>query len=191
MTTETIQILPINHKDKYSQIDGLPISNIVLASHIPLILYGHHVPSIEDLSCNMINVKATCKGSLQIATIPPEADIYIYEESQGDYILRSIKTGTMSYPSTISDIECTSSTRSNKFKLSLYGYVDVEGYLDIIDRTVYQLYIIMERSTVTEFGMGDFFIPALAIGSLMFFLFGEDKNKSKKKYYDKYKEIYE
>jgi hypothetical protein len=166
-------------------------------SHIPLISSGQSdsssVPSIEDLACNMINVKSACKGSLQIATIPPEADIYIYEgsESQGHYVLQSVKTGTMNYPSIISDIECTSSTRSNKFKLSLQGYVDVEGILDITDGTVYILYIIMEKGAATELG-GNFLIPGLAIGSFMFFLFGGAKRKRKQfEDYDKYKEIYE
>jgi hypothetical protein len=177
----------MSQKSTYFPIgdNNLTIQNIIYMSHVPL------DPPIEDLACNMINVRATCKGSLQVATIPNGADIYIYEESQGDYVLRGVKTGTMNYPSTIPDIECTSSTRSNKFKLSLDGYIDVEGILDITNENAYQLYIIMERSTVTTLGGEDFLIPALAIGSFMFFLFGDNKKKHKKEYYDKYKEIYE
>lgn len=191
MTTETLRILPMSQTSTYFPIDVLPTSNVVYTSRIPLALHGLLAPSIEDLSCHKVNIKATCKGSLQIATIPPQADIYIYEEIHGDYVLRTEKTGTMSNPSIINDIECTSPTRSNKFKLTLAGYVDIEGMLDITDGTVYQLYIIMEKCAVTEFGGGNLLIPALAIGGLMFFLLGGDKAKHKFEYYDKYKEIYE
>lgn len=151
--------------------------NIIRTSHIPTISM---TPIIEDLACNIINVRATCKGSLQIATIPPQADIYIYEEIYRDYILRTEKTGTMIYPTIINDIECTGPTRSNKFKLTLPGYVDIEGMLDITDGTVYQLYIIMEKCTVKEFGE-DFLISALAIGGIILLLFGRDKEKHKLK----------
>jgi hypothetical protein len=169
----------------------LPIDpNIIYVSHVPLISSGLFAPSVEDLSCNMINVKATCKGALQIATTPHQANIYIYEEIHGDYILRTEKTGTMLNPSVITDMECTGPTRSNKFKLTLAGYVDVEGILDITDGTVYQLYMIMEKCAITESG-GDFLIPALVIGGIMLFLLGEDKRQHKLEDYDKYKEIYE
>lgn len=172
----------------YSSIDSLSTHNVIYESHIPLI----SVPLIEDLSCHGIRIRATCTGSLQIATTPSGADIYIYEESVGDYILTSVQTGTMISPSTINDIECTSPTRSNKFKLTLPGYVDVEGWLDITDGNIYQLYIIMEKCTtpgVSE--MGGWLIPALAIGSLFFFLFGGEERKHRKLDYEKYKEIYE
>jgi hypothetical protein len=139
----------------------------------------------------MINVKATCKGSLQIATIPPQADIYIYEEIHGDYVKRTEKTGTMISPSVIADIECTGPTRSNRFKLTLPGYVNVEGILDITDGTIYQLYIIMEGYTATGLGQENLLIPALAIGGLMLFLAGGIDTKHKFGDYDKYKEIYE
>jgi hypothetical protein len=172
------------------QIGDLPSPNIIYESHRPLNLSGLSAPSIEDLSCNMINVKATCKGSLQIATIPPQADIYIYEEIQGNYVLRTEKTGTMINPSIITDIECTGPTRSNKFKLTLSEYVDVEGILDITDGTIYQLYIIMEKCSITEFGQGDFLIPALVVGGFMLLLLGGDKKRQKFEDYDKYKEIY-
>jgi hypothetical protein len=186
MTTETM-----NQTNTHFPIDSLSIPNVIYTSHVPLIPSDLSTQSIEDLACNMINVKATCKGSLQIATIPPQADIYIYEEIHGDYILRTEKTGTMISPSVITDIECTGPTRSNKFKLTLTGYVDVEGILDITDGTIYQLYIIMEKCAITEFGGGGFLIPALAIGGLMFLLLGGDKTKHKFEDYDKYKEIYE
>ncbi len=163
--------------------------NIIYESHIPLTL----VPTIEDLSCNDIRVKAVCKGLLQIATAPSGADIYIYEEIQGDYVLTGVQTGTLISPSTINDIECTGPTRSNKFKLTLPGYVDVEGWLDITDGNIYQLYIIMEKCTtpvVSE--AGGWLMPALAIGSLFFLLFGgEERKRRKLEYYEKYKEIYE
>jgi hypothetical protein len=175
----------------YLPICSVPTPNIIYVSHIPLISSGQLAPSVEDLSCNMINVKAICKGALQIATIPDQANIYIYEEIHGDYILRTEKTGTMSNPTIINDIECTGPTRSNKFKLTLAEYVDIEGMLDITDGTVYQLYIIMEKCAITKFGQGDYLIPALAIGGFMFFLLGGDKTKHKFEYYDKYKEIYE
>lgn len=200
MIEEINQTLPIGHKDIYLPFlpkiydVTLPTQNIIYASHIPLILSGQDVPSIEDLSCNMIRVKATCKGSLQIATIPPYADIYIYEEIQGDYVLRTEKTGTMEDPTIINDIECTGPTRLNKFKLKFPGYVDVEGMLDITDGTIYILYIIMEtcpETEVTQFGGENLLIPALAAVGLMFFLFGGDKKKRKFEDYDKYKEIYE
>lgn len=186
MTVETM-----NQTNANFPIDSLSIPNIIYTSHTPLISSGSLVPSIEDLACNMINVRATCKGSLQIATIPSQADIYIYEEIQGNYVLRTEKTGTMTSPTIITDIECTGLSRSNKFKLTLPGYVDVEGILDITDGTIYQLYIIMEKCAITELGGGDLLIPALAIGGLMFFLFGGDRRKNKKVDYDKYKEIYE
>jgi hypothetical protein len=169
----------INQGSAHLPIYSLPNLNIIYESHI------------EDLACNMINVKATCKGSLQIATTPSQADIYIYEEIDGDYVLRTEKTGTMISPSIITDIECTGPTRSNKFKLTFPGYVDVEGILDITDGTIYQLYIIMEKCTATELGRGDFLVPALAIGGFMLFLLGKDKRKRKPEDYDKYKEIYE
>lgn len=173
-------------------IDRSPNHNIIYTSRVPLILSDLSPPSIEDLSCHKVNIKAICKGSLQIATTPPQADIYIYEETYGDYILRTEKTGTMISPSIITDIECTGPTRSNKFKLTFPGYVDVEGMLDITDGTIYQLYIIMEKCAVTELGQGDFLIPALAFGGLMLFLLWGDKRKHKKpEDYDKYKEIYE
>lgn len=198
MTKEITQTLPMDHKDTYPLFSTydiiLPIQNIIYASHIPSISHDQQIPSIEDLSCNMIHVKATCKGSLQIATIPPQADIYIYEEIQGDYVIRTEKTGTMNHPVIIDDIECTGITRSNKFKLKFPGYVDVEGMLDITDGTIYQLYIIMEtcpETCVTQFGGGSLLIPALAAGGLMLLLFGGDKKKRRFKDYDKYKEIYE
>ena len=138
--------------------------------------------SIEDLSCNHIRVKASCLGSVRFATIPNGADIYIYEESQLDYVLRSEKTGTMSNPTVINDIECTSPTRSNKFKLSYPGYCNVEGMLDITEGTTYTLDIIMEQYTpVTELG-GGLLIPALAVGALLALLSG----RSKKGYIHKY-----
>lgn len=149
-----------------------------------------HIPLIEDLSCHGITIRTACTGSVEIATEPPGASIYIYEESQGDYILQSVQSGTFSNPAIINDIECTSLTRSNKFKLSLLGYIDVEGILKITDGQVYHLNIYMERYSVTE--AGGLLIPGIAIGSLLFFLFGRDKDKHKKpQYYEKYKEIYE
>jgi len=173
----------------YSQTNDLPTQNIIYESHIPLI----SAPSIEDLSCHDIRVRATCTGSLQIATTPSGADIYIYEESQGDYVFTGVQTGTLISPSIINDIECTSPTRSNKFKLKLQDYVDVEGWLNITDGNIYQLYIIMEKCTtpgVSE--AGGWLIPALAIGSLFFLLFGgEERKRRKLQYYEKYKEIYE
>lgn len=141
------------------------------------------VPYIEDLSCHRITTRAQCSGSLQIATIPPGADMYIYEENQiiPDYVLRSEKTGTMSNPTIINNIGCTSSTRSNKFKLSYPGYCNVEGMLDITQGTTYTLDIIMEPYTpVTEFGGGDLLIPALAVGSLFALLFGKKEKKERK-----------
>jgi len=173
----------------YSQTNNIPTYNVIYESHIPPI----SVPLIEDLSCHDIRVRAICTGSLQIATTPSGADIYIYEESVGDYVLTSVQTGTMISPSTINDIECTSPTRSNKFKLTLPGYVDVEGWLDITDGTTYQLYIIMEKCTTPGVSEeGGWLIPALAIGSLFFFLSGgEERKRRKLQYYEKYREIYE
>ncbi len=147
---------------------------------------------IKDLSCNNVVIKPLCVGSLEIATIPPEADIYIYDEIQGDYVLKAEKTGSIDNPIIIPNIECTGPTRSNKFKLSKPGYVDVEGMLDITENTIYQLYIILEpkidQCEVAE--AGGLLIPALAIGSLIFFLLGKEKRK-KLEDYEKYKEIYE
>lgn len=152
-----------------------------------------YIPYIEDLSCNDIRVKSACTGSVEVATIPPGANIYIYEEVQGDYILQNVQSGTISNPAIINDIECTSITRLNKFKLTLTGYVDVEGILEITQGTVYPLNIIMEQCTtpgVSE--AGGLLLPALAIGSLFFFLSGgEERKRRKHEYYEKYKEIYE
>lgn len=189
MTTETISTSQIDHIHTYFITDNMPMSNIIHTSHIPLTSYGPSFPSIEDLSCNSINVKAVCRGSLQIATIPNGADIYIYEESQMDYVLRNVKTGTMIDPSIITDIECTSSTRSNKFKVTFPGYVDIEGMLDITDGTIYQLYIIMERCAINEpETAGGLLFSALAIGGLFFLLFGSrDKKHKKTIYYEKIK----
>lgn len=178
----------MNQINTYFPIESLSNQNIIYMSHVPLIL-SDTSPSIEDLSCHKVNIKAICKGSLQIATTPPQADIYIYEETHGDYVLRTEKTGSMTSPYIITDIECTGPTRSNKFKLTFPGYVDIEGILDITNGTIYQLYIIMEKRSVTMFGQGDFLIPALAIGGFIFFLLGKDKVKSSKKEdYDKYRE---
>ena len=178
----------------YLQADSQQAHNVIYESHIPLIsVRSISVPLIEDLSCHDIRVRATCTGSLQIATTPSGADIYIYEESVGDYVLTSVQTGTMISPSTINNIECTSPTRSNKFKLTLPGYVDVEGWLDITNGTTYQLYIIMEKCTTPGVSEeGGWLIPALAIGSLFFFLSGgEERKRRKLQYYEKYREIYE
>lgn len=172
---------------------GRTEQNTIYKSHISQSIPKLISPLIEDLSCNSITVRAICQGSLHIATIPSGANIYIYEESQGDYVLQSVQTGTMTSPTIIDNIECTGPTRSNKFKLTLPDYVDVEGILDIKNGEIYQLYIIMEKCTipvVTE--GGGLFIPALALGSLFFLLFGEEKEKRRKVVdYDKYKEIYE
>lgn len=159
----------MNQTDVYFTTDSAP--NIIYSSHVPII---SSIPSIEYLSCHKINIKTICKGSLQIATTPPLADIYIYEETYKDYILRTEKTGSIISPSIITDIECTSLTRSNRFKLTSPGYTDFEGTLDITDGTIYQLYIIMEKRATTELG-GDFLIPALAIGGLLSVLLGGKK----------------
>lgn len=157
------------------------------------------IPSIEDLSCNHISIKSSCTGNLQIATDPPMADIYIFEESVGDYILQSTKTGSIGFPSTINGIECTSPTRSNRFKLSFPGYVDVEGILIIESGTTYQLDIIMEPVSPAELGGGGLWLPALALGGLILLLFGRKKKKHKKhhekygrpEYYEEYEETSE
>ncbi len=167
---------------------------IITESH-PILGQYHFstsIPHIEDLSCHNVIVKQLCIGSLQIITVPSGADIYIYDDIQEDYILRSEKTGTIDDPTIIPNLECNSITRSNKFKLSLSGYVDIEGILNIKDNTIYQLYIILEPTTyqchVTE--AGGFAIPLLAAGLLLFALLG-DKKKKKIADYEKYKEIYE
>ncbi len=187
----------------YLQTDSQSVHNVIYESHIPLISAPLisaplisapliSAPLIEDLSCYDIRVKATCNGSLQIATTPSGADIYIYEEIQGDYVFTGAQTGTMISPSIINDIECTGPTRSNKFKLTLPGYVDVEGWLDITDGNIYQLYIIMEKCTTPGISeAGGWLLPALAIGSLFFLLSGGEERKRKKLDYEKYKEIYE
>ncbi len=154
--------------------------------------YSTIVSYIKDLSCNNIIIGQPCTGSLHIATIPSGADIYIYDDIQDEYILRTEKTGSISSPTIIPNIECNSITRSNKFKLSLSGYVDVEGILDIRDGEIYQLYIILEPDikqckTAEEGGM---LLALIAGGLLISALFGDKKHK-KLKDYEKYKEIYE
>ena len=151
----------------------------IASGRIPQVIL---TPSTEDLSCHRITTRALCSGSLQIATIPQGADIYIYEESQPGYVQRTEITGSMSNPAIIDNIECTSPTRSNKFKLSYPGYCDVEGILDITQGTTYTLYIIMEPyAPVPEFG-GGFLIPALAMAAIIVLLLGRKKREDKHKY---------
>lgn len=137
-----------------------------------------YISYIKDLSCHDISIKAICTGDAQFATDPSGADIYLFEESAGDYVLQSVKTGNMGFPSTINGIECTSPTRSNKFKLRLNGYIDVEGILFIESGTTYPLDIIMEPVSPSELG-GGLFIPALAIGFLMAMVLGKKKKHKK------------
>jgi len=174
MTTEVIPVqlanssyIHTNENDIYHKISSGTYSN---ATHI------------EDLSCNHVSIRSQCLGSAQIATIPSNADIYIYNDFLGIYELQSVKSGTVNNPSTIYDLECTSPTRSNKFKLSLPGYVDVEGMLDITQGTIYTLEIIMEPTTTVEAG-GGLLLPALAAGMLLFLLCRKDKKKHKQAQY--------
>lgn len=81
----------MSQTNTYFPIDSLSTKNVIYSSHIPIISSVPSFPSIEDLSCNKISIKAICKGSLQIATTPSQADIYIYEETYGDYVLRTEK----------------------------------------------------------------------------------------------------
>lgn len=168
-------------------IDGLPISylNSLPISYLDKLSISQDnlsIPSIEDLTCNKISVKSSCTGSLEIGTIPPGADIYIFEESIGDYALQSVKTGSVGFPTIINGIECTGPTRSNKFKLQLSGYEEVEGILIITSGETYPLYIIFDPAPLTELG-GGFLIPAIAAGFLFFLLFGKKKKKHKKKHH--------
>ncbi len=182
MTTEVIPIQSTNSAYFHTDIDNL-------YSRISSGIYSN-IARIEDLSCNHVKIRSQCTGSAQIATIPSNADIYIYNDIQQIYELQSVKSGTISNPSTIYDLECTNPpTRSNKFKLSLPGYVDVEGMLDITQGTIYSLEIIMEPFTTVEAG-GGLLLPALAAGMLLFLLCREDKKKHKHaKYgYDKSEE---
>ena len=163
MTREIIVRPPMNQIYMHIPVDSLP------------------TPPIEDLSCNHITIRAQCTGSAEFATIPPGANIYIYEESLGDYILQNIKTGSMNNPSIINGIECTSPTKSNRFKLELSGYEEVEGMLIITLGDTYPLHIIFDPIATVELGLG-FLIPALAAGSILFLLFEENKKKYKKKH---------
>lgn len=170
MTTEVISSQLTNSKCIHTNIDSL----------YPRISSGiySNIARIEDLSCNHISIRSQCTGSAQIATIPSNADIYIYNDILEIYELQSVKSGSIDNPSTIYNLECTSPTRSNKFKLSLPGYVDVEGMLDITQGTIYSLEIIMEPFTIMESGEG-LLLPALATGFLLFLLFRKDKKKHK------------
>ena len=161
----------------------------------PSLMDISHIPRIADLSCHGISIRAICTGTVEIATQPPGADIYIYEEVLGDYVLQSVQSGTFSSPATISGIECTSLTRSNKFKLSRPGCVNVEGILEITDGGVYPLNIYMETCTTptpTVPEMASWFLPGMALAALIFLFAVSDKKKRQKpKYEEKYKEIYE
>lgn len=156
-------------------MSNLSIPSQKAMSHIS---YIEDLSHIENLSCHGISIKAACTGSAEFGTEPPEADIFIYEENQGGYIPQNIQTGTISNPSRIDGIECTSLTRSNRFKLSRLGYIDVEGILEITQDGVYSLNIYMEKYSITE--MGGWLFPAVALGALMYLLFGKDKKKTQK-----------
>lgn len=174
MTTEVIPEQLANSRYFHTNIDSL----------YPRISSGiySNIAHIEDLSCNHVSIRSQCLGSTQIATIPSGADIYIYNDILQIYELQSVKSGSIDNPSTIYDLECTSQTRSNKFKLSLPGYVDVEGMLDITQGTTYSLEIIMEPSVTVEAG-GGLWLPALAAGMILLLLFRKDKKKHKRTQY--------
>lgn len=124
-------------------------------------------PSIEDLSCNHINIQLQETGSLHVISYPIGARICI-----NDILCATTEA-------TINNIPSSAIGISHRYKLTYPGYIDVEGDIKIYTDQTAQLVVVMQQSPCPPSN------PLLYIG---LFILGIALFASRKKDDSKYKE---